>query len=380
LSSWVVRLAAQNALKLHTFSQMMWPAVPIWNRDIDNSATDDVLATLALRTGVAPDRVRETTLQSYEGRLFEKHNPRGSTVWLLPLGIYHRTRLRSGTQFCPDCLAYETPYYRKSWRLALSVVCLVHNRPLVDRCACDAPINFHRGDLGDVGAFQAASSMTVCYRCGFDLRKCGGSSFTLPLLCAALETQSRSNEALAKGYIRLADGSTVHSNLFFAGFRQLLQILSHGRLAASLRDSTAKWRRLPAYAPSFNGRISAIEKLPVHDRTVLIAMAGGWLNDWPQTFVKDCKTAGLTATDICRNLTRVPYWLARVVAEHFGQGTYSPSLPEIGAAINYLRTQNIVPTKSAVSQILGRTDVFRKRRLHHLLESEVGLFGDDGSN
>jgi len=109
-------------------------------------------------------------------------------------------------------------------------------------------------------------------------------------------------------------------------------------------------------------------------------MAGGWLNDWPQTFVKDCKTAGLTATDICRNLTRVPYWLARVVAEHFGQGTYSPSLPEIGAAINYLRTQNIVPTKSAVSQILGRTDVFRKRRLHHLLESEVGLFGDDGSN
>ena len=37
LSSWMVRIAGQHGLKLHTFASAVWPGISIWNRDIDRS-------------------------------------------------------------------------------------------------------------------------------------------------------------------------------------------------------------------------------------------------------------------------------------------------------------------------------------------------------
>ena len=96
LSSWLVRLAAGNGLKLHTFSAMAWPGVSLWNRDLDSLAPACVLDVLAARTATAVSTVQETTLRALTGRLFEEHNPNGMTAWVLPIGVYHRTRHRFG--------------------------------------------------------------------------------------------------------------------------------------------------------------------------------------------------------------------------------------------------------------------------------------------
>jgi TniQ len=338
----------------------------VWNRDFDNSARDGLLETLAKRTGVALVRATATRIASFEGVVFEKHNPNGNTPWVLPLGIYHRTRLRFGLQYCPDCIAEPVPYYRRTWRLAWAVMCLAHNRPLLDRCDCGAPVAFHRGELGDRTALDGIQGLTRCSRCRGDLRACRGAHYDLALTCAALEAQRICSRVAADGGVTL-DRRAVEAPLFFAGLRQLLQIMVHGRLARELRCTLAEWRSTRAYEPQFDGRMSTVERLSVVDRTVLLALAGQWLTDWPAGFIKSCKRAGLTASDVCRNLTYVPYWLARVVGDDLSRGTYSPAIEEIDAAIRYLRNKENSVTKAAVSKLLGRTDVFRKRKLQLLL-------------
>src|SRR5918911_766517 len=125
LSSWLVRLAAAHALKLHTFCALVWTRrKQIWNRDIEKCADDSILSLLAEKTATPPDKVTRTTLSDYQGRLYERHNPYGNTRWIMPVGIYHRTRRRYGLQFCPRCLAEDKePYYRRAWRLAFVTFC-----------------------------------------------------------------------------------------------------------------------------------------------------------------------------------------------------------------------------------------------------------------
>lgn len=370
LSSWLVRLAAQNGFKLHTFSRLIWPEGSIWNRDIDNSAPDELLNALALRSGQSFDRVRATTLKSYEGAVFERHNPNGNTPWILPLGIYHRTRTKSGLQFCPQCLDENPPYFRKHWRLAYVVVCPSHKRFLVDRCACGAPVNFHRGSLGDRHVIRIKlESIRRCYRCNEDLRRCEGDLGDLALLCASLDAQERCIIALREGQITIGH-ERLRCNLFFAGLRQLLQILATGRNSDLLRGAVTKWRALSDFKPGFSGKISAIERLPCGDRAALMAMVGDWFTDWPHSFIEACDAAGLTSTDICRNMQYVPYWLAAIAQEHFNRSTYSPTLPEIRNAIAYMRKRDLEVNRTSVSRLLGSSDAFRKRKLHYLLEPE----------
>ena len=94
LSSWLRRVALGNSPKVHTFCNAVWPGLQIWNRDIDCLAPEVLLEALALGTGQPTSRVRQTTFGSLEGVLFEQVRVTGPTEWVLPVGVYHRTRRR----------------------------------------------------------------------------------------------------------------------------------------------------------------------------------------------------------------------------------------------------------------------------------------------
>lgn len=84
LSSWLVRLAARNSLKLHTFCRIMFSRDRhIWNRDIDKLADPEILKILARGTGATEEQTRQTTLRAYEGWIYSAHNPYGNTKWIL---------------------------------------------------------------------------------------------------------------------------------------------------------------------------------------------------------------------------------------------------------------------------------------------------------
>lgn len=172
LSCWLVRLAHGHGLKVQTFCNLMFGNKrQVWNRDIDRLAPPWLIDELVKRTGTSPDIAWGTTLQAYEGILYSKFRLSGALQWILTLKMYHRTRQGFGLQFCPTCLADDaSPYFRKSWRIALNTVCTRHGTMLMDRCPeCGAGVAFHRLDMTRADEITI-TPLSYCHSCGFDLR------------------------------------------------------------------------------------------------------------------------------------------------------------------------------------------------------------------
>ncbi|GHB71773.1 hypothetical protein GCM10010331_69680 [Streptomyces xanthochromogenes] len=102
------------------------PILPRWT----TLATPDELATIAQVTGVPPDVLAAMTLQPFDGH----------AVVIVPQRRHvHRQLLwgRSGSRFCPACLAESGGRWQVTWRLGWSFACTRHHVLLADRCpAC----------------------------------------------------------------------------------------------------------------------------------------------------------------------------------------------------------------------------------------------------
>lgn len=171
LSSWLVRCAHANGLKVQTFCDRAFGKEhQVWNRDIDRLAPDWLLSVIGSKTATAAKTVDRTTLKPYKGRLFDKKGLAGQLRWILPLIRYHRTYTGFGIQYCPQCLAEDPePYFRISWRVAYYTFCPYHRVLLYDRCyACSAAVCYQRLELGKPGKFEV-SSLSKCWNCGLDL-------------------------------------------------------------------------------------------------------------------------------------------------------------------------------------------------------------------
>ncbi len=167
LSSWLVRCAHHNGLKVQTFCDRVFGKEhQVWNRDVDRLAPPWLLQVITAGTGASPHSTDNTTMKLFEGRLFEHRNRGGQLRWVLLLGQYHRLHQGFGMQYCPLCLGEDKePYYRLSWRLAFYTFCPRHQTLLLDRChACGAPVAFHRIELGRPGRYDTPS-LDECWRC-----------------------------------------------------------------------------------------------------------------------------------------------------------------------------------------------------------------------
>ena len=173
LSSWLVRTAHANGLKVQTFCHLEFnQRYEVWNRDIDRLAPDWLLHTIQTKTGLSRKRILNTTLLAYQGKLYDNYRAAGQLPWITTLQIYHRKRRGHGLQFCPQCLAEDDePYFRKSWRTTLHTFCPQHMILMHDRCpACGEGIAFHRQELGKSNGFQF-DPLNICWQCQFDLSK-----------------------------------------------------------------------------------------------------------------------------------------------------------------------------------------------------------------
>jgi TniQ len=367
LSSWLVRLSMAHGLKLHTFCSLAWPGRPIRNRDIDKSADEGLLAVLSEKTDTPLERVRGTTLSAYEGVLYEKHNPFGNTLWIMPVGVYLRVRMQYGLQLCPRCLAEDKePYFRRRWRLAFVTVCGKHGVALNDRCPrCGEAVNFHRNELGLRNKY-AATSMTLCHACRFDLRTVGESSERGSLKVEAAATEVEFQEGLLNAvrdeWIVVDGQEPVYSYFFFRVLRQLMQMVATRKRSAALRAAAiARWD-VPAFTTSFSDNSRVLERLDIDARRRLLAIARYMLEDWPDRFVEYCEANRVWSLTLPQDLDDVPYWYWRVVTKHQYLYPYCPSNEEIDSAVAYLRARNRPLNKKSISELLGVTAVHRKRR------------------
>lgn len=300
LSSWLARIARGNSGKLHTFCHAVWPGLQIWNRDIDAMAPADLLEGLVRHTGVDRLRAEQTTLRPLEGVLFEHLRVAGPTQWVRPLGIFHRTRLRGGQQWCPDCLAAdEEPYYRRRWRLAIASTCPHHGAVLADTCHdCGAPAVPHRGED------------PLCHHCKADRRD-------HPRLLAdsqALQLEWRLSEMLCSDPDMHSELEELHPLSYFGLIRQVMTVIGWGQRSQTLRNEIANaWGGDPE--PPDARQLELTSALARHRISALTARA---MRGWPWLFVAHCADAGVWRSWAFadRRYGRSPFAYADVVVRH----------------------------------------------------------------
>ncbi len=314
-TSWVSRIAPANVVKIHSLSVNIWgreSGDAFWSRDIDASVSKTALVNLCKRTGVKFQHASQTTLRSYEGVLFEQLHIRGLNRWILPAGIYHRTRSRHWIVFCPICLREDQePYFRKSWRLSFNTVCEHHGVQMLDACpCCSEPVVFFRQELGHRNKYDI-ESLTSCYQCGFDLRHS-------PAFCPSAP-----------------DGQTLSMLMSLITFHDMgwwfvgreAEVLPYSLAYFDILHHLATWltsqvgSHILQYTEKITGytfvNSEVFVRQPFEVRTLLerhrLLMVALWLlQNWPERFIGICCEVGVTVSRITRS-ERLAYWFMKEV-------------------------------------------------------------------
>ncbi len=359
LSSWVVRLAHAHGLKLQTFCSIVFgQGKNIWNRDIDKLAPDWLLHHLATATGTSIDRVKDTTLKSYEGILYESHQPNGNTKWINPLGIYHRTHKAYGLQYCPICLAHDKePYFRKYWRLAFYTECEKHHILLHDRCpSCGSAINFHRVEMG-IRSLIKPRSIVNCYKCSYDLRDASKSI----IYCNDWQTTVQYRTLLdfhELGWAFTENLTVQYSHQLFDVLRHLCVVMSSKRRARCLLPYITE-RLGFGNVEIHHAGIITFEKLNVRERHQLFYCAIWLTLKWPWRFIEVSNELNLTSAYLLKDCAEPPFWFHSIIEKYLNYRQYSPTQEEIQTAKNYLVAKGLKAGIRNISITLGYTTLKR---------------------
>lgn len=351
LSCWIVRTAHANRIKLQTFTTLGFGRdATLWNRDIDRSASDALLQELSAQTGSSVVELRGGMLSGYEGTLFERHNANGNSNWILPLGIYHRTRKGFGVQFCPLCLFFDTvPYYRRSWRLSFCTVCDHHGTMLHDRCpACASPVVYFRNDVGKRSDYRIGDHVS-CWKCGVDLRRAPAYRPPAPdgLSLGALRSLVAFHDI---GWWFQGKTHYPYGYLYFDALHHLVTFLPtvRGRRLLDVIEREAGWR-----PPTIHHMArERFEQRPVRVRHDLLVAALWLLEDWPNRFVRAAKDCRLSQSRIlCGNA--LPFWFESEIRLSLGAGPATPTPGEARQASNHLTRTGKVQSTAAVGRLMG---------------------------
>jgi len=297
-------------MKVHTFTRLCFPGHQFWNRDIDRSVKEELITSLALRTNCTYDQVFATTLRSYEGVLFEKHNEKTTSNWILPLGLFHRTWKNNGLMFCPHCFQKDgvSPYFRKLWRSSLSVVCLECKRYLLDHCPeCKVPISFFRNELGKKEN-EPEGKLILCFNCKLDFS-------TINAIHADEDIVLIQKQIV--DIIELGWKNTIYPFQFFDVLRVLLKILV-GRRNTSVLVQKEIAELLNIEIKAFaGGYANRFDTLSIEDRAYSLKMAFWLLDNWPDRFIEFFRSVEVYSSDLLRDVPNLPYWYWSVVYSNF---------------------------------------------------------------
>ncbi|MCV2353163.1 TniQ family protein [Paucibacter sp. B2R-40] len=315
LSSWIVALARANGCKVHTFcSKLSGNQHTIWNRDIDRMAPPELLGRLEELTGIDAAKIRTFTLAHLAEQIDVDHHANGNATWILPLGVWHRKRLRYGVQFCPMCLGFDKrPYVRRSWRLAYYTECEHHRVLLMDRCqSCGEAFNYFRGELGNRNQIDAAK-LNFCVNCGFDLWRAVQQRFEWPdwQLTVAIRTLQFMTDF---GWATLDNRTFTPAYELLLVIRQLIRVMSSGSRGGQLYDTVAMhlW---PEGYQVLSERGKEYERRGVIERHRLFGMAVWLLMDWPGRFELAFHSAHIRRYSLTRDMKVVPAWYAEQCAK-----------------------------------------------------------------
>jgi hypothetical protein len=302
LSSWLVRIAQANGLKLQTFCDIVFGKEhQLWNRDIDRSAPHWLLASLAQHTQTPMSHVEQTTLTIYRDRLYRKHHCAGQLRWILSTGIYHRKRRRCGIQFCPQCLNDDdAPYFRTRWRVAVLTFCPTHRILLHDRCpACLTPLAYHRRELGRPKVTETGL-LCLCHACDFDLRQANVAPY--------IPYDTSIQHMLGEIAVHIAGQNTDINLGHLDALHQFCKVMVSRRTSAHLAAHVAEALGILDLRIT-RGR-QAFELRPIHERHHIIQLSAWLLADPHKRLTDAWQAKAIRCNYLTRDFKCMPPWYA----------------------------------------------------------------------
>lgn len=305
LSSWLMRTAHANGLRLQTFCNLIFGGRrQVWNRDIDRLGPTWLVSTMAACTGTPWPIAYETTLRTFEGVLFRRFRTSGALQWIQTLQVYHRKRQGFGLQYCPTCLREDAePYYRRIWRVSFNTVCPQHRCMLLDRCPeCDAGLAFHRTDIGQDQSHDSPRLMLACHRCGVALSNSaprvlhGYDATTLHAhiqLCEALQSG---------GNLDLGTLEVIHH---FSGLMQSSTDRLQLQAFAAQRLGASSYPRSPAR--------TSIESRPLDERHHFMQLTAWLMEDLEARLGHARDAKALQYLHLQRDFADAPEWYRQIV-------------------------------------------------------------------
>ncbi len=337
LTSWLARTAFAHGVTPYRFTNYWTHGCPVWDRDIDRSATDALLNTLSHHSGLSEQSLERMTLRSIEQQLGKRYC-QGSARLLLACGVYHRIRTLHGVQYCPICFQEQGIFFRRHWRLSFMVICPDHGHVMQDACPhCDSPVMPYR---------STALKMDRCAVCKASLLSSQAHPIQVPDAVVVFQRQ----------LLGVLDGSA--GKLFshapgqietFAVIRTLLGILANRCLHEQLRHQLRLEQ--PIYFPSVK-KVFENQRIPL--RLATLESVAHWCRDWPNTFIENARSLGLTQRTFIR--CDVPSFFTREIE----------SLPK-GQRRRHKKMSRSAMGKP--SNALRRSDPvrYRQERARHLL-------------
>lgn len=354
----MVRLSLENRFNLHTFySKLLGYKHQIWTRDVDKSATAELIQLLSDCSGCSKEKIDATTLHHYCGLMYEDVRLHGVAKWILPLGVYHRHH-NKGIQCCPECLKDTTPHYCLKWRTSFFTICEKHECFLIDQCpSCGAKIEFHRLGIGKYSNAYA-HDIKLCYRCYFDLSS-APLLFPLRLPEQVLKEYKNTLKLVAKNiWSRKLNFPTVYPINFFQGLRGLLMLVNR-RSAVKLRKNINE--SIPLNLPLEKQWSLEFGFLEIKDRFNLL-MACFWLmHDWPNRFVHILRASGISRSRFYEDVEQFPFWILQPLNDYLDQRHYIPSFEEVRSVVIYLNSKGRLVNSSSISKELGISVDFARR-------------------
>lgn len=308
LTSWVIRLAKANGLKLQAFSRIVFKGQPdLWNRDMDRKPFEWLINELSIKTNCSKDEIFTLTLQSYKGALFPYFHDSGILKWILPLNVYHRKRKGFGQQYCSQCLKEDDePYLRKHWRVAFSTFCTKHQIMHRDRCPeCQYPVMFHRSELGKPRMFDGPE-MCFCTTCEFDLRK------SEPETVNFIDVDSRDM------FVELGESLQCGNELSLdvdnlAVLRQLCKLINSSVTGQKLCGNLIK--HLQLHKDFLLPNHMAFELADINQRHNIIQFAIWILRDWENVLEMLWKNKAFRYNHLIKDFPQAPKWFSKHISK-----------------------------------------------------------------
>ncbi|MEP3348383.1 MAG: TniQ family protein [Marinomonas sp.] len=350
LSSWVTRIALENGLYAHTlYKSCLGLDSSIFIKDIDKFFAPRLIDSLEEKTGLTSKQINKLMLTGFEGRITEKLVINSSSRWILPLGIYHRTRKNKGVVYCPQCFA-ENPikYYKRIWRLSFVVMCEKHHCLLRDCCPhCGSPIDFQRLGIGKAKFETPYNDLGLC------------SSCTLPLWTNCSSVIPSEYSDLTSAYLSFLKAFSLKQPCLpllkqpmelqeFNGLWVLISsILRKRYFNSGVRANILKFTGIDIH--SSTGVHVSFDQRPILERFKILLAIFWILDKWPDRLIllaNDTQYSQSTFQDLSEP---PPYWLDTVIHRFLDKTMYTATDDELLSIQHYLMTHSIVPTAKTIA-------------------------------